>query len=70
MFSFVLFLGIKIDKLSSIPGVPNLGDASPWGDARGLKSVICWVHLYQWGDTTDVRGDADTKRLGTPALFN
>jgi hypothetical protein len=50
------------------PGVPNLGDASPWGDARGLKSVICWVHLYQWGDATDVRGDADTKRLGTPVL--
>ena len=38
------------------------------GDARGLNSVIFWVHLYQWGDATDVRGDADTKRLGTPAL--
>jgi hypothetical protein len=50
-------------------GVPNLGDASPWGDARGLKSVISWVHLYQWGDAIDVRGDADTKRLGTPGLM-
>ena len=37
-------------------GVPNLGDA------RGLKSVMCWV---QWGDAIVVRGDADTKRLGT-----
>jgi hypothetical protein len=49
--------------LCSITGVPNLGDA------RGLKSVISWVHLYQWGDAIDVRGDADTKRLGTPALL-
>jgi hypothetical protein len=24
--------------------------------------------LYQWGDAIDVKGDADTKRLGTPAL--
>jgi hypothetical protein len=37
-----------------------------WGTL--LKSVISWVHLYQWGDATDVRGDADTKKLGTPAL--
>ncbi len=44
------------------------GDASPWGDARGLKVVFTWVHLYQWGDAIDVRGDADTKRLGTPAV--
>ncbi len=41
---------------------PNLGDA------RGLNSVIFWVHLYQWGDAIDVRGDADTKRLRTPGL--
>ena len=27
-----------------------------------------WVHLYQWGDAIDVKGDADTKRLGTPEL--
>ncbi len=46
---------------SSRSGVPNLGDASPWGDMSDLKSVISWVHLYQWGD-------ADTKRLGTPVL--
>jgi len=32
--------------------------------------VICWVHSYQWGDATDVRGYADTKRLGTPGLEN
>jgi hypothetical protein len=38
------------------PGVPNLGDASPWGDARGLKVVFTWVHLYQWGDAIDVKG--------------
>jgi hypothetical protein len=57
-----------VKHLCSRSGVPNLGDASPWGDARGLKSVISWVHLYQWGDAIDVRGDADTKRLGTPAL--
>jgi hypothetical protein len=43
-------------------GVPNLGDA------RGLKSVISWVHLYQVGDAIDLRGDTDTKRLGTPGL--
>jgi hypothetical protein len=49
--------------IPSNPGVPNLGDASPWGDARDLKSVMSWVHLYQWGD-------ADTKRLGTPGLNN
>ncbi len=40
----------------------------PGGDARGLNSVISWVHLYQWGDATDVRGDADTERLETPIL--
>ena len=51
-------------------GVPNLGDASHWWDARGLMSVISWVHLYQWGDAIDVRGDVDTKRLGTPDLVN
>jgi hypothetical protein len=43
-------------------GVPNLGDA------RGLKSVIYWVHLYQWGDAIDVWGDADPKRLEAPGL--
>jgi hypothetical protein len=42
-------------------GVPNLGDASPWGDARGSRSVISWVHLYQWGD-------AEAKRLGTSGI--
>jgi hypothetical protein len=57
---------IRLIKFRS--GVPNLGDASPWGDTRGLKSVIYWVHLYQWGDATDVKGDAATKRLGTPGL--
>ncbi len=30
--------------------------------------MFAWVHLYQWGDAIDVKGDADTKRLGTPAL--
>jgi hypothetical protein len=44
--------------IPSNPGVPNLGDASPWGDARDLKSVMSWVHLYQWMDATDVWGDA------------
>ncbi len=34
---------------------------------RGLKVVVTWVHLYQWGDAI-VKGDADTKSLGTPAL--
>ncbi len=36
----------------------------------GLKSVICLVHLYQQGDTIDVRGDQvqDTKNLGPPGL--
>ena len=52
----------------SIAGVPKLGDASHWGDAKGLISVISWEHLYQWGDAIDVRGDADTIRLGTPGL--
>ncbi len=33
-----------------------------------IKSVISWEYLYQWGDTIDVRVEADTKRLGTPAL--
>jgi len=42
--------------------VPNL-----W-DVRGLKVMFSWVHLYQWGDAIDVKGDADTKRLGTPVL--
>ncbi len=44
------------------------GGRVPLGDARGLKVVLTWVHLYQWGDAYDVRGDADTKRLGTPGL--
>ncbi len=57
-----------IEMQSTRSGVPNLGDASPWGDLSDLKSVITWVHLYQWGDATDVGGDADTKRLGTPEL--
>ncbi len=57
-----------VEKQWFRPGVPNLGDASPWGDVRGLKVVLTWVHLYQWGDATDVRGDAVTKRLGTPGL--
>jgi hypothetical protein len=37
------------------------------GDARGLNSVIFWVHWYQWGDATDIgRGEgAETKKLGT-----
>jgi hypothetical protein len=52
----------------STSGVPNLGDASPWGDASGSISMISWVHLYQWGDAIDVRGDAEAKRLGSPAL--
>jgi len=43
-------------------GFPNLGDV------RGLKVVVTWVHLYQWGDAIDVKGDADAKRLGTPEL--
>ena len=43
--------------------VPNLGDASPWGDLGGLKLVIFWVLLYQWGDAVGLRGDAETKRL-------
>ena len=45
-----------------------MGDAFPWGEARGLNSVISWVHLYQWGDATDATGDAGTKRMGTPDL--
>jgi hypothetical protein len=39
-----------------------------WRRERSLKYVISWVHLYQWGNAIVVRGDADTKRLGTPAL--
>jgi hypothetical protein len=48
------YLYFKLKYVSSL-GVPNLGDASHWGDARSLISVISWVQLYQWGD-------ADTKR--------
>jgi hypothetical protein len=59
MFCYVLPCNLKKCYRTR---VPNLGDA------RGLKSVISWVHLYQWGDAIDVKGDADTKRLGTPAL--
>jgi hypothetical protein len=38
-----------------------------WGgrERSQIKSVISWVHLYQWGHTIDIRGEADTKRLGT-----
>ncbi len=44
-------------------GVPNLGDA------RGLISVISWVHLYQWEDAIEnAGGDEETKRLGTLEL--
>jgi hypothetical protein len=39
-----------------------------WEEARGINSMISWVHLYKWGDAIDVRGNADTKRLGTPDL--
>ena len=48
--------------------VPNLGDASPWGDLGGLKLVIFWVLLYQWVDAVGLRGYTETKRLGTPDL--
>jgi hypothetical protein len=30
--------------------------------------VVTWVHLYQWGDAIDVRGDGRAKRLGTPGI--
>jgi len=40
----------------------------PWEDVSDLKSVISWGHWYQWGDAIDVRGDADSKRLGTPVI--
>ncbi len=30
--------------------------------------MVTWLHLYQWGDGIDVRGDGRAKRLGTPAL--
>jgi hypothetical protein len=53
----------------SISGVPNLGDASPWGDLRGMKVVVTWVHLYQCGDAIDVRGDGRAKRLGFPVIY-
>jgi hypothetical protein len=61
--SFILLLTIPARA-----GVPNLGDASPRGDLRGLKPVIIWLLLYQWGDAIGLRGDAETKRLGTPVL--
>jgi hypothetical protein len=51
-----LVLGFVLCKA----GVPNLGDASPWGDLGGLKLVIFWVLLYQWGDAVGLRGDAET----------
>jgi hypothetical protein len=55
-------LGTYMTPLIHRSGVPNLGDV------RGLKVVITWVHLYQRGDATDVKGDVGTKRLGAPAL--
>jgi hypothetical protein len=55
-------IGACSKKYSIIAGAPNLGDA------RGLQLLICWVNLHQWG-VTDVRGEADTKRLGTPAFL-
>ncbi len=57
----VLSFGQCYKKISEVPSsaeVPNLGDASPWGDARGLKLVINWVHLWG-GDATDIRGTPD-----------
>jgi len=30
--------------------------------------MIFWVLLYQWGDAIGLRGDAERKRLGTPAV--
>ncbi len=56
--------------LCSRLGVHNLGDMPPWGDARGSRSVTSWVHLYQRGDTIDIKGDAEAKRLGTPVIDN
>jgi hypothetical protein len=58
---------MKMYSYCSNSGVPNLGDASPWGDVRGFKSVISWVYLYQRGNAIEVRGDAEAKRLETPA---
>jgi len=46
-------------------GFPTWGTRPPGWDARGFKVVFTWVYLYQWGDEIDVRGDADTKRMGT-----
>ncbi len=42
--------------------------ALPTRPGTRLKVVFTWVPLYQWGDAIDVKGDADPKRLGTPAL--
>jgi hypothetical protein len=43
-------------------GVSNMGDL------RGIKVVVTWIHLYQWGDAINVRGDRGAIRLVTPAL--
>jgi len=42
-------------------GDPNLGNA------RGvIKVVMSWLHLYQWEDTTDVKGNREAKNVGNP----
>jgi hypothetical protein len=43
-------------------GVSNLGDL------RGIKVGVTWIHLYQWGDAINVRGDGGAIRFGTTAL--
>jgi hypothetical protein len=68
VFTKVFSTELLKETFLSRAGVPNLGDASPWGDLRGLKPVIIWLLLHQWGDAIGLRGDAETKRLGTPAL--
>ncbi len=51
-------------QLITSSGVHNLGNAR-----GGNKEVNFWLQLYQWGDTTDVRGNREAKRFETHAIL-
>jgi hypothetical protein len=42
-------------------GVPNLGDASLWGEAIGIEVMITWVQLYRCRDSIYVKGKVEAR---------
>jgi hypothetical protein len=52
------------------PGIPDLGDLYLWGGGRERFQIsdILGTFVSVEVDATDIRGDSDTKRLGSPDI--